>query len=61
MDIGSVDIAAVSTQMAAQKVQASVQTAVLKNAMDVQSQIAETLIGDLMAMAPTASKIDIGV
>ncbi len=58
MDIGSVDIAALSMQMAAQKTQESVTTAVLKKTMDAQTEIAETLIQDFMA---STGKIDISV
>ncbi len=61
MDIGNVDIAALSTMMSAQQTQAQVSTAVMKKSMDAQSEIAQTLISDFMATTITPGKVDISV
>lgn len=50
MEIGSVDIAAMSIELNAARVQNSVDIAVLKNEMDAQSEIAAMLITELMGV-----------
>ncbi len=62
MEIGSVDIAAMSVQMHAAQTQQQVDIAVLKNNMDSQEEIADMLISELMQVnLSSGGHIDISV
>lgn len=63
MDIGSVDIAAASTQMKSAQVQQKMDVALMKQNMDVQTQIAQTLIEQIsqVNVSKASGHVDIGV
>jgi len=63
MDIGSVDIAAASTQMKSAQVQQKVDIAVLKQSMDVQTEVAQMLIEQIsqVNVSSASGHVDIGV
>lgn len=61
MDIGSVDIAAMSTAMKSAQVQQQVSIAVLKNSMDTQEDIAQSLIQMMANVSPSSGHVDISV
>ncbi|MGI6153528.1 MAG: YjfB family protein [Christensenellaceae bacterium] len=63
MDIGSVDIAAMSIQMKAADIQSQFAVGVMKQTMDTQEEIAQILISDFMQANPVKAPghLDISV